>query len=178
MVMSMKNRRREPINCGIDVSIRGTGLGLTQGKKALAYYKFKQTTKGYSVYKDGGLMKKIFLGKGEMKSTPHRGVAIKKEIQEILKEFKVDRCIIEGNSMNSKNSMVYEIGEFVGIIKAAVVESGLDPLVIPPLTLKEEATGCAGASKENMVYQLKRIFKVDVNGDDDCADALLLAFLF
>lgn len=153
-------------------------MGISQGNNVLAYYKFKQTTKGYDVLKDGELVEKIELGKGELKSALARGVIVKEYIQGIIKEYRVDRCIAEGFAMDKKNSMVYNIGEFSGIVKSGCVELGYDVLEIPPNTLKKEATGYGMASKENMIYSLKKLFKVDVGDDDDCADALLLSLLF
>lgn len=87
------------------------------------------------------------------------------------------RACIEGPSLGSTHRE-FDLGEASGVLKLAIFEAGdVEPLVIEPARLKKFATGNAQASKEEVLHAVKVVFGLDLDGDDDTADALMLARL-
>lgn len=176
------DQRHRPVSCGIDISIRGTGLAISQNSKVIATYKFKQVSrkkeKGYEVFRDSEIIDFIYLDEHETKTSFDRAIAVSDYIKKLLLYYGVERCSIEGAAINKRNSKVYSIGEFSGIIKAMLKRTLGGFKEVPPATLKKVSTGNGQASKEDMMHNLRIKFKFDCKGDDDVADAALLSLLF
>jgi Holliday junction resolvasome RuvABC endonuclease subunit len=80
---------------------------------------------------------------------------------------------LEGYSYDSIHR-AFDLGEVAGTVKVALVEHEVPYVVVPPVTLKQFATGTTTAPKEDMIAAAKAS-GVDPGEDDNQADALFLA---
>lgn len=67
-----------------------------------------------------------------------------------LKDFSVDTVALEGYSMGSKSSRLFQIGENTGILKKKLYDSFGGVTVVAPTEVKKFATGKGNAKKEQM----------------------------
>lgn len=177
-------KHEKTITVGIDPSIRNTGVAICIDGKVKHLYKFHQTSTGYTVSKNLKPFKKIkFKNKKEAKSPVARGYIIALELAEIMVQFTGRvKIIIEAASFKNKKSMTVNISEFAGALKVKLfefLEGDLSRLVeVPPSTLKKSAVGNGRASKDDLIYLLKKLHGIDVAGDDDLSDACWLGLLF
>lgn len=97
-------------------------------------------------------------------------------ILSILKGFpEAAGAAYEGPSFNSTHQE-FSLGEACGAARVALYTvSPLEPLAVAPTQLKQFATGHSGAEKSEVIHAVKNIFGVDTFGDDDAADAYVLA---
>ena len=96
-----------------------------------------------------------------------------------LAEFggRVVRACIEGPSLGSVHRE-FDLGEGSGALKVALYNYWpVEPMVVEPTRLKKFATGNAHADKAEVLHAVKSVFELDLDGDDDAADACMLARL-
>lgn len=84
----------------------------------------------------------------------------------------VEFAALEGYSYDSVGR-VFELGEIGGVIKVLLHESGIEHVVVPPVSLKKFATGSTHASKEDMIDACGA--RGASPADDNQADAFFLA---
>jgi Holliday junction resolvasome RuvABC endonuclease subunit len=83
----------------------------------------------------------------------------------------------EGYSVNSTNRP-FDLGSVFGALQvAAFMRSGLEPLIVPPKSLKLFVTGNGAADKDEILYTVKTQWNIDLDDRDDEADAFGLARL-
>lgn len=102
------------------------------------------------------------------------GVARLRHVRELVLGIVAgaDVVVIEGYAFNRPNQ-AHQIGELGGVIRVALSENGLDPVEVPPASLKLFATGKGNAGKEEMLAAAIR--RLDYGGHDhNEADALWL----
>jgi Holliday junction resolvasome RuvABC endonuclease subunit len=90
---------------------------------------------------------------------------IKDKLQKILVTYDADILVMEGYSLESKNTP-FALGELGGIIKMTCAELDIPFYVAPPNVLKKFVTGYGGASKELIKthYKLKNSDVADARG--------------
>lgn len=89
----------------------------------------------------------------------------------------VVRACIEGPSLGSAHRE-FDLGEGSGALKVALYNySPVEPVVVEPTRLKKFATGNAQADKSEVLHAVKSVLGLDLGGDDDAADACMLARL-
>lgn len=103
-----------------------------------------------------------------------RLVAIKDALVTLCRsvEWRLDFAAIEGYSMGSVNRP-FDLGEVGGVVRLTLTDNGIPYVVVPPVQVKQFATGITGASKEAMVAAAQ-VLGASPGGDDE-ADAFFLA---
>jgi len=84
-----------------------------------------------------------------------------------------DKAVIEGYSFGSKGRAVFNIAEWGGVARLALVDKGVPFVEVPPSVLKKYATGRGNAPKPDMRMELYKRTGLDV-ADDNAVDALWL----
>ena len=138
---------------GIDQSLNGTGLCLLATDASSARL---------STVDPGNLVG----GK--------RLVAIKNALVALCRsvEWRLDFAALEGYSIGSVNRP-FDLGEVGGIIRLILTENGIPYEIVPPVQVKQFATGTTGATKEVMVAAAQALGATP--STDDEADAFFLA---
>ena len=81
----------------------------------------------------------------------------------------------EGFAVEATNRP-FDLGMVAGVLEEATYAiCGLNPLSVPPTSLKKFATGSGAASKTQMLDSVKKKLGVDLGERDDEADAVFLA---
>jgi Holliday junction resolvasome RuvABC endonuclease subunit len=103
-----------------------------------------------------------------------RLVAIKEALVALCRsvEWRLDFAAIEGYSMGSVNRP-FDLGEVGGIIRLTLTENDVPYEIVPPVQVKQFATGATGASKEAMITAAQALGASPAT--DDEADAFFLA---
>lgn len=73
-----------------------------------------------------------------------------KKVINYLEDFDVQHVGLEGYSMGSKSSRLFQIGEATGILKRILWESEIDYSIYAPTSIKKFATGNGRADKNGM----------------------------
>lgn len=111
---------------------------------------------------------------------------IKDEIKRICQENNIQKSIIEGMAFSSTANYAFDLGGLGHASRIALIESGVDIVVIPPKTAKKYFTGSGNANKQDMIAEaknrnvkipfMKKYSKILTDFDDNVVDAL--AFMF
>lgn len=89
--------------------------------------------------------------------------------------WKVAGVAQEGYSVNSTNRP-FDLGSVFGALQVAIFTRFLiEPLVVPPSSLKLFVAGNGAADKDDILYTVKTLWGVDLSDRDDEADAFGLA---
>lgn len=138
--------------CGMDLSLTRTGLAFpVKNTQHVRTYSLTSKLKGF--YKQAEMAEKI-AGKAD--------------------SFGVKLAVIEGFSMHSKGSKVFDIGAFAGAVKYTLFQNGVSLVIVPPMVLKKFALGVANDfSKEAIVDALRARYQIEVSNHDE-ADACFL----
>lgn len=81
--------------------------------------------------------------------------------------------VLEGYAY-SKNNRAHSLGELGGVLRLAILDSGLSSYVVTPSALKKFVSGKGNIAKDQMTKEVFKRFGVDV-GNDNEADAAALA---
>ena len=143
---------------GIDTSLRGTGLGVVEGR--------------------GNALSAVTLNTLHCPSAwPHsRCLArIDEGITDMIAETKPDAVAIEGifHCRNVKTAII--LGQARGAAIAACARQGLPVFEYSPRRVKQAACGTGAASKEQMIRMVTSMLRLAVDPKSDEADALALA---
>lgn len=126
---------------------------------------------GYAFYNDYGdlVTDRITPGSKKGSARLHHNLT---QLQAILNRVKPSIVILEGYAMGGKG-LVFQIGEWGGIVRLEAWRRGIDVIVVTPNTLKYAATGNGSAKKPEMVQACQELFGQQIDQDDE-ADAFLL----
>ena len=116
-----------------------------------------------------------------------RIITLKDQIKDLCFEYNIRKGIMEGLSYGSSNSsIVFDLGGLSHVIRIALIESGVDFIVIPPKTAKKYFTGNGNAKKTDMIAEahnrdikisiMKKYSKTITDFDDNVVDSV--AFMF
>lgn len=142
---------------GIDLSLTGTGLVVLRDDVTI------YTQKLISTKPD--------------KLIEERIIYIKDEINSIFKRiydfgnatgYEIKSVYIEGLSMGSKGSKMFELAGLHFFIRIFLSENGYNYKVIPPTTLKKFVTGKGNAQKNLMLLNVYKRWGVDLDNDNIC----------
>ena len=149
---------------GIDQSLTSSGIVILENDNVIFYttIKTKKT--------DGDLFKRCLI--------------ISNEINDIIKEHKVDYIAIEGLPFNMRSNVTRDLAGLQAVIITNIYKDFLKQTkIISPTALKKAATGSGKTKKEDMVEALPLDFKSSIfssgykksTGLYDLADAYFLA---
>jgi len=100
---------------------------------------------------------------------------LRQHLDSTLKGYTVIDVAIEGYAFGSQ--MANMLGELGGMVKLALYDKHLYPLIVPPTSLKKYVTGKGnGVSKSQMLLQVYKTWDVEFS-DDNAADSYSLARL-
>lgn len=146
----------QPIYCGIDPSLTGTGIALVQGRKLLSSDTL-QAPKQIST----GMPRLLWL----RDATLH-----------FVRAYDPVAVCVEGYSMGSRNTQAHKTGEWGGVLRLALYEAGYRVYLLPPKSLKKFATGNGNIEgKAPMAVALRKLIGVRLADREDEVDAALLA---
>ncbi len=126
---------------------------------------------GYAFYNDYGDLVTDRINPGSKKGAArlHHNVT---QLQTLLNRVQPAVIILEGYAMGAKG-LVYQIGEWGGLVRLEAWRRGIDVIVVAPNTLKYAATGSGAAKKPEMVAACQELFGERIDQHDE-ADAFLL----
>jgi len=116
-----------------------------------------------------------------------RILEIKDEINRLCQEYSIQKGIIEGAAFGA-GGYLYDLGGLGHASRIALIESGVDIVVIPPKTAKKYFTGNGNANKQDMIAEaknrnvkipfMKKYSKILTDFDDNVVDAFcFMSFL-
>lgn len=115
-------------------------------------------------------------------SAPNEGVSLYERLDclgndalEFIRREQPTSIAMEGYAFSSMNNRE-KMGELGGHLKWLLYKEGLDPLIVPPTTLKSFVTGSGSAKKENMLLHTFKRWGFEAPNNDVC-DAYGLARL-
>ena len=126
---------------------------------------------GYAFFTDGGELVTDRIRSADKKGSArlHHNLT---QLQALLNRVKPDVIVLEGYAMGGKG-LVFQIGEWGGLIRLEAWKRGIDVLTIAPNTLKYAATASGAAKKPQMAAACVELFDTTITQDDE-ADAFLL----
>ena len=135
---------------------------------------------GYGIIEKEGSKIKM-LEYGSIQTKAHTSTAIRLEIifnelNQIIKEFKLDEVAYE-RLFHEKNTKTFmAVSQARGVEILAVKINNLDIFEYTPLQIKTALTGYGRATKNQVQESVKRILNLqDIPKPDDAADALAIA---
>jgi Holliday junction resolvasome RuvABC endonuclease subunit len=106
---------------------------------------------------------------------------LKEEIKTLCEEYHIQKGIIEGMAFGSKGRTVFDLGGLAHASRMALIEAGVDFIVIPPKTAKRYFTGSGNSDKMAMIAEahkrqvkipyMKKYSKDLTDFDDNIVDA-------
>lgn len=139
---------------GLDLSLRATGVSILRDDVILSSCTLK--TKSSGAERINSIKSRILTLIGE----------------HIIGEF---ICALEGYAFVKNVRGQYSKAELHGVIVDTLFENHIEPIIVPPTTLKKFAVGSGKASKQDMINWAKGKYIVD-KIDDNQADSIALAY--
>lgn len=138
---------------GIDPSLRGTGICFCHSGDLVPHFLSEKKLRGV-----------------------HRLVDLRKRLgdQILAARTKPQIAVIENYAYDALNRLA-DMAEWGGQIKVELFERGIEFVVATPQHLKRFATGNGSASKERVMEWVERKWGLCVDGNDNLADAAVLA---
>lgn len=100
---------------------------------------------------------------------------VRDRLIEKLKIAKTEIVALEGYSYSSRFSQAHSIGELGGVVKVALMEAGIQVVIIPPTNRAKFATGRGNASKDDVIAAVLAVTPIEKQpGLDDLCDAWVL----
>jgi Holliday junction resolvasome RuvABC endonuclease subunit len=137
---------------GVDQSLRGTGLCLLSAEGRVSHLSTVET--------------------GDLRGA-ERLAFIRARVDAVLGSG-VLMVAMEGYAYHSVGA-VFELGEIGGVLKLLAWDRGINPVVVPPASLKKYATGNSQADKAAMIAAARAAGVPVPDDGDDQADAFFLA---
>lgn len=136
---------------GLDLSLTGTGICLIKG----------------------GVERLIEIDGSKLRG-PKRLIAIRDIILETINGSWIDAVAIEGYAYGATGN-AHSIGELGGVVRVALHEACVvEPMIVPPATLKVFATGSGKAGKVGVALAVAKRYGIEADTDNK-ADAAALA---
>jgi crossover junction endodeoxyribonuclease RuvC len=149
-----------PVIIGIDPGSRITGYGLVEKRGS-------------------GI---VYIGSGAIKvgaadPMPTRLVAIKRGLDEVLREFQPAAAAIEEVFVSKNPKSALKLGQARGVAILAAAEAGLEVFEYSPREVKASVTGSGSAHKSQVGAMVVRLLRPDHEpACEDETDALAVAF--
>jgi len=105
-----------------------------------------------------------------------RLLSLRNRLCVILDDFKPKLVVLEGYSYES-DGRLFEIGEWGGVIKVELYVRNIPLTIATPKQIKKFASGDGSADKKKMIRSVSQRYNIDVDGNDDLADAAAAAKL-
>ena len=108
--------------------------------------------------------------------TAQRLFEIKKELQEIISEFKPQKASVEKLFFAKNQTTAMKVSEARGVILLALVENNIDYEEFTPKQVKMNLVGYGHADKKQIQFMVQQILELEETPKpDDAADGLALA---
>lgn len=145
--------KREIQTLGIDASLAGTGLCFLEGGALLPYFMPEKKLRG-----------------------AERLVALKGRLEKYILELpaRPQLAVIEGYAYDATNRLA-DLAEWGGQVRVVLHKHGILYVVPTPTQLKLFATGSGGADKDKVMEWVEKKWGLNVDGNDNLADAAVLA---
>ncbi|MBN1384319.1 MAG: crossover junction endodeoxyribonuclease RuvC [Elusimicrobia bacterium] len=104
---------------------------------------------------------------------------INKELKEIIKNNKPDIAVVEELFFAKNVKTAITVGHARGVVCLTCTQMGLSIYEFTPLQIKQALTGYGQASKDQVGYMVKSIFKLkELPRDDNTVDAIATGVCF
>lgn len=103
-----------------------------------------------------------------------RLIELRNLLRECIRRVDSPRVLIERYSFGSRAGQAFSIGEWGGVLRVLLVESGHEVVEVSPSTLKKFITGKGNVKKDMILKEVFKKWDEDFN-DDNLADAYGLA---
>jgi crossover junction endodeoxyribonuclease RuvC len=138
------------------------------------------TRTGYGVVEqDAGVVRALTAGTA--RATPGHTVAqqlfaLCMTLERVMEEFEPDAVAVERIFFNANVRTAVRTGQASGVALLAAAECGIPVFEYTPTEVKQSVTGVGNAAKEQVLYMVLRILKLESEPDSaDASDALALA---
>lgn len=131
---------------GLDYSMTSPAICLSNYdmRYEKCFFSYLTTSKKYNIQFDNVRGKLL-----EYSHSIHRYDLIAVHFLDMMLDYGVQTCYIEGYSMGSKGR-IFDIAENTGIFKHTAWKFGINVITVPPTKIKKFATGKGNANKEKM----------------------------
>ena len=97
-------------------------------------------------------------------------------LDDMIKEYQPEVIGIEKLFFGRNSTTAIPVGQARGIVLLAAVKNDVEILEITPNEVKQSITGYGGASKEQVIYMVTKLLRLNEEPKpDDVADALAIA---
>ena len=105
-----------------------------------------------------------------------RLLKIHTELDALIKNFRPQVMGVEKLFFGKNSTTAIPVGQARGIVLLCAAQNNLDVIEISPNEVKQSITGYGGANKEQVIYMVTKLLKLDEPPKpDDAADALASA---
>lgn len=105
-----------------------------------------------------------------------RLLKIHTELDALIKNFRPQVMGIEKLFFGKNATTAIPVGQARGVVLLCAAQNNLDVIEISPNEVKQSITGYGGANKEQVIYMVTKLLKLDEPPKpDDAADALAIA---
>lgn len=105
-----------------------------------------------------------------------RLLKIHTELDALIKNFRPQVMGVEKLFFGKNSTTAIPVGQARGIVLLCAAQNNLDVIEISPNEVKQSITGYGGANKEQVIYMVTKLLKLDEPPKpDDAADALAIA---
>lgn len=133
---------------GIDYAIASPAICIDDNGEIYWYF-FTESKKQIGLFAEN--IYGIKYRKDEFDDDLQRFDWLSSKVIELLEEHNVEKVSLEGYSMGSTSSRIFQIGENTGILKKKLIDNDYKLVVIPPTMIKKFATGKGNANKQQMI---------------------------
>jgi crossover junction endodeoxyribonuclease RuvC len=138
------------------------------------------TRTGYGVVEqDAGVLRALDVGtvRAQPGAPPAQQLfALCMTLERVMEEFEPDAVAVERIFFNSNARTAIRTGQASGVALLAAAECGVPVFEYTPTEVKQSVTGVGNASKDQVLYMVRKILKLETEPDSpDASDALALA---
>lgn len=151
------------ITVGIDLAINNIGMCRYDGKK---FTDFKLLTRKKTKYKDKENVIRL------TKEGFDKYLEIREQVMELCRHWGADLVLIEDFSYGSRGQAMFDLGMVQGVVRASLMDNGIDFDVVAPSKVKKGITGKGNASKMKVTMAVCRKLSIDFPDrfDDESKD--------
>lgn len=147
---------------GIDYAIASPAICIEENG-VLFFYFFTSVKKHIGIIQSGVVnIMGIEYNKNDFDDDLKRFDWLSDQIIDLLQQHGVQKVNLEGYSMGSSSSRLFQIGENTGILKKKMNDHAFFFSVIAPTSIKKHATGYGNANKERMVESFQEQTDIDL----------------
>lgn len=132
---------------------------------------------GWSVLDDGFKLENY----GVIKTSPDDGfnerlLNIHNSLNNIIDEFSPDCAAIERIFFQNNTKTAIAVAKAAGVITLTLILRGISCCEYTPTEIKHSVTGYGKADKDQVIFMMKKLLKLEkIEGPDDASDALAIA---